>query len=387
MAFWNKWFRKKRQKNQTADDWERIVYDREDVDFRSEEQRSRYVTNCLEQIAEATKELNLFSEEYATVTAYLTDMEEIEALPVTEREALNGIATRLLTVERECERYRDKKDRMSDSEYADIRRQEREIPEGIQKLKECENYSVLVKHDLKKLDRERQAFEYRRSDLETTMDNFRGMVVIIFTAFIICMILLVTMQFGFDMNTKAGYLLTVGAAAVAETVLMVKYTDRERELRRVIRNINKLIQLQNKVKIRYVNNTNLLEYLRMKYNVDGSEILENIWTRYQQEKEERKEYAEAEAKMERFRNQLITRLTNYHISDPVRWGDQPGALLDKREMVEIRHELILRRQALRKQMDYNTEVARTAKTEILDIANKYPEYAAEILEMVNKYEQ
>ena len=122
MAFWNKWFRKKRQKNQTADDWERIVYDREDVDFRSEEQRSRYVTNCLEQIAEATKELNLFSEEYATVTAYLTDMEEIEALPGAEREALNGIATRLLTVERECERYRDKKDRMSDSEYADIRR-------------------------------------------------------------------------------------------------------------------------------------------------------------------------------------------------------------------------------------------------------------------------
>ncbi|MGN0401230.1 MAG: hypothetical protein ACI4HQ_03065 [Acetatifactor sp.] len=386
MAFWDRLFKRKRKRDKNPEDWESIVYDREDVDFRNEEQRSRYITNCLEQISEATKEMNLLSGEYSLVTSYLTDMEEIEALPETEREKLNSIATRLLTVERECERYHDKKNRMSDSEYAEIRRQEGEIPEGIRKLRECEDYNQLVKQDLKRLDRERQAFEYRRTELETMLDNFRGMVVIIFTAFIICMILLVTLQFGFEMNTRAGYLLTVGAAAVAETVLMVKYTDRERELQRVAGGINKLVQLQNKVKIRYVNNSNLLEYLRIKYSVDSADILEDLWTRYLQEKEERKEYAEAEAKMDYYRKQLVAQMNNYHITDPVRWQDQPGALLDKREMVEIRHELILRRQALRKQMDYNTDVAETAKSEIMDIANRYPDYAAEILDMVNKYE-
>ena len=55
-------------------------------------------------------------------------------------------------------------------------------------------------------------------------------------------------------------------------------------------------------------------------------------------------------------------------------------------MVEMRHELILRRQALRKQLDYNTHVAETARNEVMEIANRYPSYAEEILEMVGKYD-
>ena len=64
---------------------------------------------------------------------------------------------------------------------------------------------------------------------------------------------------------------------------------------------------------------------------------------------------------------------------------QAAALLDKREMVEMRHELISRRQALRKQMDYNRNVAETARKEIMDVADKYPAYASEIMEMVAQY--
>ena len=52
----------------------------------------------------------------------------------------------------------------------------------------------------------------------------------------------------------------------------------------------------------------------------------------------------------------------------------------------MRHELILRRQALRKQLDYNTHVAETARNEVMDIANRYPSYAEEILGMVGKYD-
>ena len=37
--------------------------------------------NCLEQVAEATYEVNLLKGEYSLVTTHLTDIEEIEALP------------------------------------------------------------------------------------------------------------------------------------------------------------------------------------------------------------------------------------------------------------------------------------------------------------------
>ncbi len=385
MAFWNKLFRKIKRREQSEEDWESIVYDRDGVDFHDEEQRSRYITNCLEQVAEASREVRLLTGEYSLVTSYLVDMEEIEALPVQEREELDGIARRLLVLEQECEKYRGKKERMRDSDYHRMRRQEGEIQEGIGKLGECEKYADLIKRDLQRLDRERNAYEYRRSELEIMMNNFRGMAVIFTTAFGACMILLLALQFIFEMNTKIGYLLTVGAVAVAVTILLVKYTDSERELRRVVGAINKLIQLQNKVKIRYVNNNNLLDYLRIKYDTESASALEKRWQDYQREREERKEYAEAEAKAEFYQKKLLTKMNNYHITDPDRWVSRPAAFLDKREMVEMRHELMLRRQALRKQIDYNNGVADTAKKEIMDIADKYPAYAAEILAMADKF--
>lgn len=124
MAFWNRLFGKRRKaEKQPAEDWENIVYDRDDVDFRDEEQRSRYITNCLEQMAEASKEINLLTGEYALVTSYLTDMEEIEALPEQEREGLNKVARQLLAQEKECERYRGKENRMDDNEYYQMRKQ------------------------------------------------------------------------------------------------------------------------------------------------------------------------------------------------------------------------------------------------------------------------
>ena len=67
---------------------------------------------------------------------------------------------------------------------------------------------------------------------------------------------------------------------------------------------------------------------------------------------------------------------------------QPPLYLDKKEMVEIRHNLIIRRQSLRKRMDYNKEViAGKAQAEIKDLVETYPKYAKEILTIVDEYER
>ena len=70
------------------------------------------------------------------------------------------------------------------------------------------------------------------------------------------------------------------------------------------------------------------------------------------------------------------------------WLKQTEALLDKREMVEIRHKLIIQRQSLRRRIDYNREVvALNAQNEIKDLVDKYPKYAKEILNIVSEYEE
>ena len=80
-------------------------------------------------------------------------------------------------------------------------------------------------------------------------------------------------------------------------------------------------------------------------------------------------------------------LSKYNLKYPERWLNQTKAIIDSREMVEVRHELISRRHALRKQIDYNKEIAANAKDEVMDIARNYPEYASEIKELIEGYEK
>ena len=386
MAWWNRLFKKK-EPIQQEEDWEQLVYTRNGVNFDEEDQRKRYIVNCLEQISEASKEIDLLTGEYTLVTSYLTDTDEIEALPAEQREEVNRVAGKLAGLEQERSRYREKKKRMRDADFYAIRKRENEIEEGIQKIRDGEKYGNLIRQDLHRLDGERHAYEYRRNELENLMNNQRGMAVIFLTALIVCVIMLVILQYAFEMDVYVGLFLAVGAGAVAISYVCIRYMDAGRELQRVEKTINKIIQLQNKVKIRYVNNCQLMEYLYLKYNTDSAAKLEKQWKMYQDEKEERKQFAEAEAKIEYYQKQLVQQLAGYRVQIPERWISQTAALLDKREMVEIRHELIQRRQVLRKQMDYNQEVAESARNEVKDIAATYPKYAQEILAMVERYDR
>lgn len=386
MGFWKNLFKKKKNKSQTDGDWDR-VYLRDDVDFKDPEQRSNYITNCLEQIADASREIHLLTEDYNKVTASLMDLDEVEAIPADQREELNLKAQKLVTLEQERSTYRSKKKRMSDGEYQAIKDQEAEIAEGITKLREAEKYALLIKQDMQRLNGERHAYAYRREELYGILANLKNMAVIFITALVICILMLLVLQFGFEMDTYLGYFLSVTAAAIALTVICVKFLDADRERKRVESGINKLIQLQNKVKIRYVNNTNLLEYLCVKYHTTSAGELDKRWKRYLQEREERKQYAEAEAKIEYYRKQLMSQLNNYHISDPYRFVSRPECLLDKKEMVENRHDLIQQRQELRKKMDYNQELADTARKEVLSVVDAYPNYAKEIMDMVDVYDK
>lgn len=218
------------------------------------------------------------------------------------------------------------------------------------------------------------------------MENLRGMAVIFLTALVICLGLLAALQFGLHMQTQVGYFIAVLAAALALTILAVKYMDADREMARVLRDARRLVKLQNKVKIRYVNNKNLLDYYYIKYDVDSGKKLEKLYHQYLEEKEQRKQFAETEARREYYHKQLLAQLGRYRIRYPDQLSGNVTVILDHREQVERRHELILRRQSLRKQMDYNNTVAGEAKQEIKDIVMAYPRYAAEITEMVDRYD-
>ncbi len=383
------WWKKKEPISEEIEEenWEDTVLDRKQINIKKEEDRERYVRTCCEQIADASKEMENLTYEYGLVTSYLKDIEEIEALPLEQREELNEYAEKIVNLEKIQESYTKTAKRMTDVKFRQMEALEDEVQEGYKKIKEAEEYRTLVKQDLQRLDGERHAYQYRRTELRETLVNARGMSQILLIAAAACMVVLLVLQFALEMNVKIGYMLTAALVAVAVTYFYVRYSDAQKELQRVNAGINRLILLQNTVKIRYVNNKNLLDYLYLKYKVESASELDFLWQKYQEEVAERAKQAETEEEYNFYQKELLHTLYQYHLKDPNIWVHQALALIDNKEMVEIRHSLIERRQNIRKQMDYNTGIARNAQEEIKDIADKYPQYSKEIMDVISEYER
>ena len=380
-------FRKKEWEEEYDDTWS-DAEDISEVNYDDKAQRTDYVKDCLERMADATKELENLSYEYDMVTSYLKDMEEIEALPEEESSQLKECAMRVAELQDSKADFMERARKITDEQYYHMERIADEVEEGYEKLSEAEEYQGRIKQDLGRLDGEKHAYLYRKSEVMNLIADTRGMAIICVAALGLCVVLLLLLQFFLDMDTRAGYLLTAGAAATAITVIYIKHLDARQELRRVENGINKIILLQNKVKIRYVNNTNLLEYLQLKYGVSSARELIDMWENYKAERKERENMRKAERYLDQNERELLQMLKCYQIKDPAIWLHQTEAILDRKEMVEIRHNLIVRRQSLRRRMDYNKEVvAGGSQQEIKTLVEKYPQYAKEVMKYVEEYEK
>ena len=368
-------------------DWDTLVKDRNLLKMKDSLERQKFVRSCVEQMRNASDELDRVSEEYNTVTAYLKDIEEIEALPSGEAQYVKDSAKKIQLYEKATREYREKKDRLTESQFLHIEKYEHIMPKPYNDMKEAEDYRALIKGDITKLEGEKHAYQYRRAELHNDIANTKGMVMICAMAFAVCMFMLLILQYGFEMDAQIGYILTIGVGATAVTVLYVRYLDLIKQLEKTEKGINRIILLKNTVNIRYVNNKNLLDYLYLKYKVNSGKELLNMWEKYQKEKEERNKDIQNREELDYHKRSLISILRRYQLHDPDIWIHQTAALLDPKEMVEIRHGLVDRRQKLRTQMDYNKRLATEAQKEIKGVIENYPQYKDEILQLVEKYEK
>ena len=377
MQFWKKFWKKNRkQTGADSDDYsqeetENYLVDISQVNMSDAYEREKYVTSLLDQIREAQEQIRVCEAEYKTVDLYLMDMEEISYIPQEDREKLNELARAVSLLERDKIRYEEKKQRMSDADFAKMERLSDDTDEGVKKLKEAESYQQAIRSDLQKL----------------MMENLRGMAMISTVAVVCCIFLLLGMQLLLKMDVRIGYILVAGAAALALLIVYMKYTDAAKEKTTASRSLNRVILLQNRVKIRYVNNTNLLDYLYLKFGITSAGELEKLREQYQEEKEERNRMKETMQDLSFSQEQMVRLLRRYKLHDPLIWLHQADALLDPREMVEVRHALITRRQKLRKQIDFNTANAENAQKQVKDMVADYPQYAKETLRRVSDYEE
>ncbi len=359
---------------------------RSSLNIRNEAQRRRYIKNCCEQMREAADEIDKASMEYRLVTDYLKDIEGIDALPAEIRAAITKTADRIQKLSRETVMNRESLGRISDEQYEVMARYENELEKSLEDLKANEEYKEVVRGDLQRLESEKAVNTYERNELISAQASAKRIFLITVGAAVAALIVLIFFYLVSELDVRVGLLLTAALAALAFTGEYLSYTGAEAKLRKTESYINLVIATQNKVKIRYVNVTNLIEYSLRKFHVNNSDELEEYRDAYLEEKRARDFLQRANSEIAMEKNHLVHQLTDIHLKDPSIWTRQCAALVDKREMVEIRHDLNTRRQSLRKRIEYNTKNRDISKDEINDIVRQYPEYGQEILNIVATYE-
>ncbi len=388
--------------------WKGFFYDEEDLDdylttevlekfsltvrlssinVRNQDQRAKFIQSCCNQMVEMNNEIDRATMEYRLVTEYLTDMELLDRLSPDIRKSMKLSADRIVRLERETHNSSESLGKISEEVYNIMAVNEASVPQDIRQMKENEEYRELVRQDMQKLESEKAVSNFRSRELAVTIHNMKNMAVITIVFGILVMVLLSIMQIFFKMDATLGYIVAAALIAIAFTTEYLRYTKATHELRKTSRYLKAVIEQQNKVKIRYVNVTNVLDYEYRKYRVNVSDELSYFWDAYLEEKKAREYMERANSDIIAERTKLLRLLRGSKLKDPAIWLNQCIALTDPREMVEIRHNLIGRRQALRKRIEFNTENKNQTKEEINTLVRDYPEYGQEILDLVSTYDR
>ena len=368
-------------------DWEKVVYSREGVNIDDAASRRGYVQSCLTQMEEGTRQIEALQYEYRTVTGYLHDMELINELPQEERAIINDYAKKIYDNEEQRQKYLKRQGKMTDKEYEHVEKLQGQEDEIIKKMKESEDYHRKIRKDLIRLDNERQAYDLRKIEADKALNTNRNLSIFTVVALLVILIVLVSLQTVMRLDVTLAYMLVILVAALSIVGLYMRHGSCMQERKAVRAAKARLIQLQNTVKVRYVNNLNLLDYMYLKYGVESSSQLQSMIERYHEERAQRIQFEEAEKELADDQRELLRALRNSQIRTPEIWLHQPEALINHNEEVEVRHNLIVQRQSLRKRMDYNREmVIGGARKEIEDLARTYPRYASEILDQVARFQ-
>ena len=82
---------------------------------------------------------------------------------------------------------------------------------------------------------------------------------------------------------------------------------------------------------------------------------------------------------------LIEKLKKFHVGDPEIWIYQAIAIIDNKEMVEVRHRLNTRRRKLRERIDYNTKLKEGGMEKIEKLIEECPDWKDDVLQVLKKY--
>ncbi len=237
------------------------------------------------------------------------------------------------------------------------------------------------------LEGEKEEWRYYKDALEQESRVLRKLLYVLAGVFAAAAILIVALGLALHFDITLPFLVATLAAAAVGTGMVWRLQNDSLDIKRSQANINRAITLLNKISFKYVNVTNAVDYACEKYHAKNSYELNYIWEQYLEEVREREKYEKTNDELEYFNDKLMMLLHRYRLYDTKIWIHQAQAILDKKEMVEVKHELLVRRQKLRSTMEGQIANIQKAKSDILKIVRERPGDDVEIKSILESVDE
>ena len=346
-------------------------------------QKKSLATEYCEQIMAAAKNLEETKREYKVVTDYLTDIQKIENLPESEMKKIQDTAQNVLNLNDARDAYLNKSKTISDAQFAQMEQLEDEMPEIIRRLQGNESYQTTVKRDMQYLEGEREEWRYYQESVVNEENILRKSLYALLSVYVLAVLMAVILGMAMKFDIMMPFVAATLVTGAAGGIMVLRLQNDSVEIKKSQANINRAIVLLNKVKFKYVNVTNAVDYACEKYHVKNGYELSYIWDQYLEAVKEREKYQRTNDELDYFNDKLIRQLKKYQFYDARIWIHQAKALLYKKEMVEVKHELLVRRKKLRDGMEDQAETIRGARKEIESLVKNRPGGYEDVKELLD----
>ena len=357
---------------------ETVKVEKEKVDIHNDRARLEYLGRLHDAIIEARGQCGDIKFEYGQVTSYLKDIQLIDQAPDEEKTELYSAARRIVELTEERQKLQKKKYKMTDGQRRALENYEGTVQGDIKKLAEYEDYQVKIKNDLRQLGSEKNLLLADKRDIIRGQRTLKVIGKCLTAILIAIGAMLAALAFLFKVDIVVPFVATVAFGFVIAAIILNESRKNRIDMATTEKKCNRAIFLSNRVKIKYVNNVRTLDYLCHKYQIRNATELDFVYGQYLKAKREWARQRESTIQINENNKILMNELQRLGVKDRDIWFAQARALVEPKEMVEVRHDLNVRRQKLRDQLDYNTGIMEECLEEMEKIRDKKPEYAQEV---------
>ena len=230
----------------------------------------QFVHGQCEIMETAIHNIDRIMDDYNEVTEEFADIELYENAPENLKNQVTYYAEYVdsLTVDRKI--ITDSEKKLSNKAYQRMDSYRDEIPKSIKIMEQQESYFESVKRDLNLLEGEKMALRLEGKELKQKQKYIRqySIYLIISFAIVYGIFAVAVIANNDNFNMMLFFIVTLLGACVAVGIFAYLKVTQRRVLQTEIK-INKATTLLNKVKVKYVNSVNLLEYDYKRYRVNN----------------------------------------------------------------------------------------------------------------------